>query len=243
MDDAEAMTDSQPDIGHEIGEHNVQLLGLDIHNPVFVVSALLTVAIVIGTLLFQEASTVIFGEMRVWITSKFDWFFVISTNIFVIICFAVASSRLGSVRLGGPSARPHYNYAAWLAMLFAAGVGIGLMFFGVLEPVTHTLNPPLAIDPADVATARAAGMSAAIYHWGLHAWAVYAVVGLSLAFFSFNKGMPLTLRSAFYPLFGRAVWQPWIASEKNKVQIARGAKYAVKLELEFWDGLAEELAS
>ena len=116
LDDAEAMTDSQPDIGHEIGEHNIQLLGLDIHNPVFVVSALLTVAIVIGTLLFQEASTVIFGEMRVWITSKFDWFFVISTNIFVIICFAVASSRLGSVRLGGPSARPHYNYAAWLAL-------------------------------------------------------------------------------------------------------------------------------
>ncbi len=120
----------------------------------------------------------------------------------------MAFSKLGSVRLGGPSARPRYKYAAWLAMLFAAGVGIGLMFFGVLEPVTHTLNPPLGIDPADVAAARAAGMSAAINHWGLHAWAIYAVVGLSLAFFSFNKGMPLTLRSAFYPLFGKAVWGP-----------------------------------
>jgi len=112
------------------------------------------------------------------------------------------------VRLGGPNAHPQYTYAAWLAMLFAAGVGIGLMFFGVLEPVTHTLNPPLGIDPTDISTARAAGMSSAIFHWGLHAWSVYAVVGLSLAFFSFNRGMPLTLRSAFYPLFGKAVWGP-----------------------------------
>ncbi len=208
LNDAEAMTDTQPDIGHEIGEHNIQLLGLDIHNPVFMVSALLTVALVIGTLLFQEAATALFGAMRVWITTSFDWFFVISTNLFVIVCFAVAFSKLGSVRLGGNSARPHYSNATWLAMLFAAGVGIGLMFFGVLEPVTHTLQPPLGIDAADVATAKAAGMSAAIYHWGLHAWAIYAIVGLSLAFFSFNRGMPLTLRSAFYPLFGKAVWGP-----------------------------------
>ncbi len=82
------------------------------------------------------------------------------------------------------------------------------MFFGVLEPVTHTLNPPLGIDPADSEAARAVGLSAAIMHWGLHAWATYAIVGLSLAFFCFNRGMPLTLRSAFYPLFGNAVWGP-----------------------------------
>lgn len=208
LSNVQAMTDKQQDTGHKIGEHNIQLLGLDIHHPVFVISALMTVALVVGTLLFQEAASVFFSAMRVWITTTFDWFFIISANLFVIICIAVAFSKLGTVRLGGDGAQPHYNYAEWLAMLFAAGVGIGLMFFGVLEPVTHTLHPPLGIDPLDVATARAAGMSAAIYHWGLQAWAIYAVVGLSLAFFSFNQGMPLTLRSAFYPLFGKAVWGP-----------------------------------
>ncbi len=197
------------DIGHEIGEQNVQVLGLDLHNPVFFVSAILSVLLVVGTLLFQELAAVLFGEMRVWITSSFDWFFIVAANIFVLFCFVVAYSPLGSVRLGGADAKPRYGYPGWLAMLFAAGVGIGLMFFGVLEPVTHTLNPPIGIDPADTSTARAVGMAAAINHWGLHAWAIYGVVGLSLAFFCFNRGLPLTLRSAFYPLIGKAVWGPF----------------------------------
>ncbi len=200
---------SSKDIGHEIGEHNVKVLGLDIHNPVFMVSAILAVVLVLATLLFQERATVAFADLRAWITSSFDWFFLISANIFILFCLAIAGSRLGRIKLGGTDAKPRYGYPGWLAMLFAAGVGIGLMFFGVLEPVTHTLNPPLGVDPADTETARAIGMSAAIMHWGLHAWAIYAVVGLSLAFFCFNRGMPLTLRSAFYPLFGKAVWGPF----------------------------------
>ena len=204
------MTDTPKaaEIGHQVGDQNIQVLGLDIHNPVFVVSAGLVIALLIGTLMYQEAAALVFIEIRAWVTTRFDWFFMISANFFVLFCLLVAFSRLGRVRLGGPQARPRYSYAAWLAMLFAAGVGIGLMFFGVLEPVTHTLNPPLGIDPSNIAAARAAGMSSAILHWGLHAWAIYAVVGVSLAFFCFNRGMPLTLRSAFYPLFGKAVWGP-----------------------------------
>jgi len=198
----------QNDIGHEIGEHNIQRFGLDIHNPVFAVSALLVIAFVLCTLLFLDQAAAQFTAMRLWITSTFDWFFIVSSNIFVLFCLGIAFSRLGRIRLGGPDAKPGYGYPAWLAMLFAAGVGIGLMFFGVLEPVTHTLNPPLGVDPADIEKARAIGMSAAINHWGLHAWAIYAVVGLSLAFFCFNRGMPLTLRSAFYPLIGKRVWGP-----------------------------------
>lgn len=194
------------DIGHEIGEHNIEVMGLDIHNPVFAISASLSVLLVIATLLFQEQATLIFADLRSWVTSTFDWFFLISANLFVLFCIVITVSPLGKIRLGGPDATPDYRYPGWLAMLFAAGVGIGLMFFGVLEPVTHTLNPPLGLDPADTETARAIGMSAAIMHWGLHAWAIYAVVGLSLAFFCFNRGMPLTLRSAFFPLFGTAVW-------------------------------------
>lgn len=199
----------EAEIGHEIGEHNIQVLGLDIHNPVFIVSAVLTVTLVALTLLFQEQAAIIFDSARTWVTEGFDTFFLISANLFVVFCLALAMSPLGRIRLGGAEAAPRYGYPAWLAMLFAAGVGIGLMFFGVLEPVTHTLNPPLRIDPAETASASAAGMSAAIFHWGLHAWAIYAVVGLSLAFFCFNRGMPLTLRSAFFPLLGTRVWGPF----------------------------------
>lgn len=181
-------------------------MGLDIHFPVFSISAALIVALVVGTLMFPLQAANLFGDMRQWVTLSFDWFFIISGNIILLFCLGVAYSSLGRVRLGGPDARPRYGYAGWFAMLFAAGVGIGLMFFGVLEPVTHTLNPPLGIDPADVATARTAGLSAAIFHWGLHAWAFYGLVALSLAFFCFNRGLPLTLRSAFYPLLGDRVW-------------------------------------
>ena len=208
MSDEPINTKPAEDIGHEVGEHNIQVFGLDIHNPVFLISAVVAIVLVVGTLLFQAQAAVLFGDMRVWITSTFDWFFVLSANFFVVFCFLVAFSKLGRIRLGGSDAKPRYGYPGWLAMLFAAGVGIGLMFFGVLEPVTHTVNPPLGIDPADTDTARGVGMAAAINHWGLHAWAIYAVVGLSLAYFCFNRGLPLTIRSAFYPIFGNAVWGP-----------------------------------
>ena len=197
------------DIGHEIGEQNIRFWGLDIHNPVFIVSAILVVTLVIAVLLFPQLATTTFAGLRVWTTVTFDWFFIAAVNVFILFSLALAVSPLGRIRLGGKDAAPQHGYLAWLAMLFAAGVGIGLMFFGVLEPVTHTLAPPLGIDPADTGAARAAGMSAAIMHWGLHAWAVYAVAGLSLAFFCFNRGLPLTLRSGFYPLIGKSVWGPF----------------------------------
>ena len=206
MNDERSDKASGEDIGHVVGEHNVSVFGLDIHRPVFMISALLAVSVVAVTLMFRELAAETFASVRVWVTTAFDSFFLISANLFVVYCLLVALSPLGRVRLGGREAQPRYGYAGWLAMLFAAGVGIGLMFFGVLEPVTHTLTPPLGVDAADVDTARALGMSAAIFHWGLHAWAIYAIVGLSLAFFCFNRGMPLTMRSAFYPVFGRAAW-------------------------------------
>ena len=201
--------DNSEEIGHEIGEHNIRIFSLDIHNPVFIVSAALVVTLVAATLLFPQQAASVFADMRIWTTETFDWFFFIAADFFILLCLGIAVSRLGRIRLGGPEATPQYGYSAWLAMLFAAGVGIGLMFFGVHEPVTHTLNPPLGIDPADTEAARAVGMSSAVLHWGLHAWAIYAVAGLSLAFFCFNRGMPLTLRSGFFPLIGKAVWGPF----------------------------------
>ncbi|HRY24917.1 MAG: BCCT family transporter [Geminicoccaceae bacterium] len=191
---------------YEVGQDNVQILGLDIHNPVFMISAVTIVGFVIFTLMFQEGTAAFFGWLRPWLTSTFDWVFMSAANIFVLFCLFLVISPWGRIRLGGADATPDFSYAGWFAMLFAAGMGIGLMFFGVLEPVYHFQNPPLGVNPEDVEAARAMGMAATIFHWGLHPWAIYAVVALSLAFFTFNNGLPLTIRSAFYPLLGDRVW-------------------------------------
>ncbi len=193
-------------IDYEIGQDNVQIFGLDIHNPVFGVSALIVVLVVTFALYSPDLTASLLGDLRPWLTNRFDWLFMIAGNVFVLFCLVLVVSPLGRVRLGGPKALPSHSYPAWLAMLFAAGMGIGLMFFGVLEPVAHFRSPPLGVDPADLDAARDIGVAATIFHWGLHAWAVYAVVALSLAFFTYNHGLPLTIRSAFYPVFGDRVW-------------------------------------
>ena len=191
---------------YEVGQDNVRVLGLDLHNPVFFFSGVVIVAFVIFTLMFQEGAAEMFGALRPWLTSTFDWVFMIAGNIFVLFCLFLVLSPLGKIRLGGKDAKPDYGYPGWFAMLFAAGMGIGLMFFGVLEPVNHFQSPPLGVDAADTEAARSVAMAATIFHWGLHPWAIYAVVALALAFFCYNRGLPLTIRSAFYPLFGERVW-------------------------------------
>ena len=194
------------DTDYEIGQNNITPFGLDIHNPVFLVSGLSIVAFVILTLMFQAQASSFFTHLPDFLTSSLDWFFLSAANVFVIFCFVLMLTPLGSIRLGGDDATPDYSYMGWFAMLFAAGMGIGLMFFGVLEPVYHFQNPPLGVNPEDVAAARAMGMAATIFHWGLHPWAIYALLALGLALFSFNKGLPLTIRSVFYPLLGERVW-------------------------------------
>jgi BCCT family betaine/carnitine transporter len=191
---------------YEVGQDNIQVMGLDIHNPVFLISSVLIVGFVIFVLMFQEGAASFFGALRPWLTSTFDWVFMIAGNIFVLFCLFLIVSPFGKIRLGGADAKPDYSYTGWFAMLFAAGMGIGLMFFGVLEPVYHFQNPPLGMGGADQEAARQLGMAATIFHWGLHPWAIYAVVALALAFFCYNKGLPLTIRSAFHPLFGDRVW-------------------------------------
>jgi len=200
------MSDDIIETDYEIGQDNVELFGLDMHNPVFVISGLSIVAFVLVTLIFQESAGAAFTALRPWLTNTFDWLFMGAANIFVLFCLALIVLPVGKVRIGGKNAEPEYSYPGWFAMLFAAGMGIGLMFFGVLEPMYHTLTPPLGVDPNDIEAARAIGMAATIFHWGLHPWAIYAVVALSLAFFCYNAGLPLTIRSAFYPLLGERVW-------------------------------------
>ena len=191
-------------IDYKLGQDNAQFLGLDIHNPVFFVSSLTIIAFVAGVLAFQAEATAAFGALRAGLMSTFDWVFMGAGNLFVLFCLLLMVTPPGRVRLGGADARPDYSRSAWFAMLFAAGMGIGLMFFGVSEPVEHFLQPPLGLEASDTAAVRL-GMASAIYHWGIHGWAVYAVVALSIAFASYNLGLPMTLRAAFYPLMGNAV--------------------------------------
>ncbi|MCC5969431.1 MAG: BCCT family transporter [Pararhodobacter sp.] len=210
---------------YEVGQDNINPrigpFGLDIHNPVFAISGLSVVVFVLFTLAFQNHLGPMFEALRDALTASLDWFFLIAGNVFVLICLFLVISPLGRVRIGGRDATPDYGYMGWFAMLFAAGMGIGLMFFGVSEPMSHydaafggtateggvrTDWAPLGAAAGDVDAARALGMAATIYHWGLHPWAIYAVVALSLALFAYNKGLPLTVRSIFYPLFGERIW-------------------------------------
>ncbi len=209
---------------YEVGQDNITPFGLDIHNPVFLISGISIIAFVIITLMFQQESAEFFAWLRPTITSNFDWFFLSAGNLFVIFALVICVSPLGRVRLGGQDATPDFGYVGWFSMLFAAGMGIGLMFFGVSEPMSHFASSlggtameggartdwaPLGAAAGDVEAARDLAMAATIYHWGLHPWAMYAVVGLGLAFFSFNYKLPLTLRSVFYPLLGDRVWGWW----------------------------------
>ncbi|WP_417824740.1 BCCT family transporter [Thalassospira lucentensis] len=211
---------------YEIGQDNFQKeigpFGLDVHNPVFLISGLSIVAFVFLTLAFQESVGPMFNDLRGWLTSTFDWFFLSVANVFVVLCLFLIVSPLGRVRLGGADATPDYSYSGWFAMLFAAGMGIGLMFYGVSEPISHFTSSfggtafgddgmrtdwaPLGAAAGDADAAFDLGMAATIFHWGLHPWAIYATVALALALFSFNKGLPLTMRSVFYPIFGERVW-------------------------------------
>ena len=183
-----------------------KLFGLDIYlTPVFVIASIAILAFVVGSLVFQEGATTLFGNVRVWLTTNLDWWFMDITNLLLLFCLFLIVSPLGKVRLGGADAKPEYTNLTWLAMLFAAGVGIGLLFFGVAEPVYYFQKPPLGITPG-TAEAATAGIAATVFHWGLHGWAIYGVVGLALGFFAYNRGLPLTIRSAFYPLLGDRVW-------------------------------------
>jgi BCCT family betaine/carnitine transporter len=210
---------------YEIGQDNFETkigpLGLDIHNPVFMVSGVCIIAFVFYTLALPEQSGAMFTWMFSTVTQGFDWFFLTAANIFVLFCLALIVLPVGSVRLGGAEATPDYGYVGWFAMLFAAGMGIGLMFYGVSEPMSHfaaslggtaseggarTDWAPLGAAGGDEEAAVRLAFAATIFHWGLHPWAIYAIVALALALFSYNKGLPLTIRSAFYPLLGDRVW-------------------------------------
>lgn len=172
--------------------------------PVFVGSALLIFAALAFAARDPEDATAIFAAIQSWIVHEMGWFYVASVATFLVFAIGIAMSSMGTIRLGPDDASPDFTTTSWFAMLFSAGMGIGIMFYGVAEPVLHFASPPLG-DGRTVDAAREA-MQLSFFHWGLHAWAIYAVMGLALAYFSFRRGLPLTVRSALYPLIGDHIY-------------------------------------
>jgi choline/glycine/proline betaine transport protein len=177
-----------------------------VNPPVFISSALLIFAVIAFGALFTETAESTFGYIQSAITEYLGWYYVLVATFFLGFVFWLLLSRYGDVRLGDPYERPEYSYFGWFSMLFSAGMGIGLVFWSVAEPMYHYASPPMG----DGETVRAAeiALRTTFFHWGLHAWAIYVIVGLALAYFAYRQKLPLAIRSAFYPLFGDRIYGP-----------------------------------
>lgn len=193
------------DTDHEPGENNVNTLGFDVHPYVFFVSGFVIVAFVLLSVVFTEQAGAAYEWAFASISEYFNWFYVIAANLIVIAVLYFALSRYGNIRIGGVDAEKEFSDISWLAMLFSAGMGIGLMFFSVAEPLWHFDDPLFGLESQSEAAAEMA-MVVTYFHWGFHPWAIYGLVGLSLAFFMFNKGLPLTFRSVFWPVLGDRIY-------------------------------------
>lgn len=200
------------DLG-EYGKSNRNLGGMNINPAVFFPTAFISLAVILFSVIAPKASADAFSWLRSSAVSQFDWLLLSVGNLLLLFCVVLAFSPLGKIRLGGKGAKPEYSRMSWFSMLFGAGMGIGLVFYGVGEPVTHFTSSmaggaaaPLGGAAGDAAAARSIAMAATVYNWALHPWAIYAAVGLALAVFSYDFKMPFSLRSAFYPLLGKRVW-------------------------------------
>jgi len=179
---------------------------LDLHPWVFSVAAALIIFSVVFTIFYQKHVGGLFETLQENIASVAGWFFVMTMNIILVYMVSLIFSRYKDVRIGGDDAEPEFTTMGWFSMLFSAGMGIGLLFYGVAEPMFHFVASPLA-EPGTPEAARIA-MDLSFLHWGLHPWGIYSLVGLSLAIFCFNKGLPLSIRSVFYPLLGDRIYGP-----------------------------------
>ncbi|MEQ9022117.1 MAG: choline BCCT transporter BetT [Pseudomonadales bacterium] len=179
---------------------------IKVNPPVFIGAGGLCLLFVVFAVSMPNTAETVFSAMQSWVVHTAGWFYVLAVALFLIFVVILAMSDYGRIKLGPDHSEPDYSYVSWFAMLFSAGMGIGLMFFGVAEPIMHTMAPPVG-DAATVDAAREA-MRITFFHWGMHAWAIYAVVALSLAYFAFRHQLPLTIRSALYPLIGDRIYGP-----------------------------------
>ena len=179
---------------------------LHIHPTVFWTSAGLIVFFVAFSLLYLAQMKEIFDAVQAAITASTGWFFILSVNVYLVLVIYLIFSRYGHIRLGGTDARPEFSTWGWFSMLFSAGMGIGLVFWSVAEPIYHFSSPPWGAASTPEAAELAMGIT--FFHWGLHAWGLYALMALGLAYFAFNRALPLTIRSVFHPLLGERIHGP-----------------------------------
>ena len=179
----------------------------DVDGPVFWPAAVLIVIFIAITLIIGAPMEKVFTAVQDNISDLGGWFFVIAVNFFLFFVLYIAFSKYGKIRLGGKRSKPEFSMGGWFAMLFSAGMGIGILFWSVAEPLNHFMSPPHG-EGGTVEAAELA-LETTFLHWGLHAWGIYALVGMSLAFFTFNRKLPLTISSVFYPLLGKKVHGPW----------------------------------
>ncbi|ELM3722035.1 choline BCCT transporter BetT [Edwardsiella piscicida] len=185
---------------------NIENQRRTINPPVFIISAVLVIALVLFAGMLPQQADRWFQAIQQGIFTNASWFYILAVALILLSVTYLGFSRYGCIKLGPDHAEPEFSYFSWFAMLFSAGMGIGLMFFGVAEPAMHYLSPPQG--SAETVAAAKQAMTLTFFHWGLHAWAIYAIVGLILAFFSYRHGLPLTLRSALYPLIGERIYGP-----------------------------------
>jgi len=182
-------------------------LGIKANGPVFITSLLVIFILVATTLIVGKPMESYFAQIQTVVSNNTGWFFILMVNALLLFALYLGFSKFGKIRLGGKEAKPEFSKKGWFAMLFSAGMGIGLLFWSVAEPIFHYNSNPL-IDNTDKIAAAKSAMGITFLHWGVHAWAIYAIVGLALAFFTFNRKLPLTIRSIFYPLFGDKIYGP-----------------------------------
>ncbi|MEF8775850.1 MAG: BCCT family transporter, partial [Haloarculaceae archaeon] len=196
-----------PESDREPGDTNIQRFGFDIHPVVFPIALLLIGLFIAVTIVLGQDAASAYAEVRSFFEGNFGWFYLLAVNLFIVAVLYFALSKYGKIKIGGVEAEKEFGDFAWMAMLFSAGMGIGLMFFSVLEPVFYFSSTPgfWGVESGTGAAAQAA-MAQTFFHWGFHPWAIYGLVGLGLAFFSFNRGLPLTFRSIFWPLLGERIY-------------------------------------
>lgn len=175
-------------------------------NTVFIVSLILCSVFILFGVFFTESLTEVTSGFLSGTINNFGWFYVLATLLFLVFSVYLLFSRYGNMRLGEETDRPTYSTASWLAMLFSAGMGIGLVFWSVAEPVYHYGSPPFG--EGNTAASAGVAMKYTFFHWGLQPWAIYTVVALSLAFFQFRKKLPALISSVFYPLLGDKIYGP-----------------------------------
>lgn len=173
-------------------------------------TAIISIAIIAVFITFviydPEKSGTTFKNIQSWIAVNFGWFYMSSVALFMLVLGYCGFSKVGDIRLGKDEERPEFSFFAWVAMLFCTGMGIGLVFFGVAEPVMHYLSPPVIESGTDTAVRQA--LTITFFHWGINAWAIYAIVALMIAYAAYRKGLPIKMRSALYSLLGKKIYGP-----------------------------------